>query len=146
MGLRKRENRSGCSRWSFVGHPFESSALLLTASIRRTAHPRFTLCDAAMTALLPRGYVVPTKPDDLFCAERERHATKCRRGRGYLYLIGRSPPSSFSPRYGYVSNVLAKQELHVDRGMNRGESWDFKGARGASDILKSVTGLPKSRK
>lgn len=47
--------------------------------------------------------------------------------------------------YGYVSNVLAKQELRVDRGMNRGESWSSKGTREASDILESATGLPECR-
>ena len=42
-------------------------------------------------------------------------------------------------------NVLAKQELHVDRGLNRGESWGSKWTKKASIILESVTCLPKCR-
>ena len=148
MGLRKCENRSGWPRWSFVEHPFESAVLVLTGSIRRTAHPRFTLkgCgdDCASAARLRRADLSTTTCRAL---ERVTGCMKCRGGRGCLYLIYRKPTSSiFSPSYGYVSNVLAKQELHVDRGMNRGESWTSKGARGASDMLESVTGLPKCRR
>lgn len=42
-------------------------------------------------------------------------------------------------------NVLAKQESHVDMGVNRGESWGSKWTKVASVILEWVIHLPKCR-
>jgi len=136
MGLRKCENRSGCPRWSFVAS-IGSAALLLTASIRRTPHPQIYAVgcgdDRASAARLRRADLSTTTCGVLSENDVLRNAVEG----------GDACPLSAETRRLGMFQMYWRSK--VDRGMNRGESWACKGTRGASDMLESVTGLPKCR-